>query len=36
MRSGGETVVFEGVNFGIEKGEFVCIIATQAAVRRPF
>jgi len=26
MRSGGETVVFEGVNFGIEKGEFVCII----------
>ncbi|MFZ9161932.1 MAG: ABC transporter ATP-binding protein [Burkholderiaceae bacterium] len=26
IRSGGETVVFEGVNFGIEKGEFVCII----------
>jgi nitrate/nitrite transport system ATP-binding protein len=26
LRSGGETVVFEGVNFGIEKGEFVCII----------
>lgn len=25
-RTGGETVVFEGVNFGIEKGEFVCII----------
>jgi nitrate/nitrite transport system ATP-binding protein len=26
LRTGGETTVFEGVNFGIEKGEFVCII----------
>ncbi|MEY4082778.1 MAG: hypothetical protein RL483_147 [Pseudomonadota bacterium] len=26
LRTGGETVVFEGVHFGIEKGEFVCII----------
>ena len=26
VRSGGETVVFDGVDFDIEKGEFVCII----------
>ena len=26
VRTGGETVVFDGVDFDIEKGEFVCII----------
>ncbi len=26
VRTGGETVVFDGVDFDVEKGEFVCII----------